>query len=81
VQELSLLGRESLMKRSTGGAPPLSPHWAFVVQFREDTNVAQGRFTGRVEHVVLGHSKRFQSLEELLAFIAHMLSTGEESSK
>jgi len=52
----------------------LSPHRAFVVQFRAETAVEQGRFAGRVEHVVSGQAAQFQSLEELLAFIARVLT-------
>jgi len=73
-------------KRSAGGAkggsvqPPaetpsaLSPHRAFVVQFRAETEIEQGRCTGRVEHVVSGEATRFASLEELLAFMAQVLT-------
>jgi hypothetical protein len=53
----------------------LSPHRAFVVQFRAETDMAQGRYTGRVEHVVSGQATRFASLEELLAFMAQVLAT------
>ena len=53
---------------------PLSPHWAFVVQFREETDVEQGRFAGRVEHVVSRQATHFHSLEELLAFIVRVLA-------
>jgi hypothetical protein len=53
----------------------LSPYRAFVVQFRAETDAGQGRYTGRVEHVVSGQSTRFASLEELLAFIAQVLTT------
>jgi hypothetical protein len=74
-------------KRSAGGAErgsvqlpaeapsALSPHRAFVVQFRAETEVGQGRCTGRVEHVVSGQATRFISLEELLAFMAQVLAT------
>jgi hypothetical protein len=55
---------------------PLSVHWAFVVHFRVNSDVAQGRLAGRVEHVVSGQSAHFTSLEELLAFIARVLATG-----
>jgi hypothetical protein len=73
-------------KRSAGGAeggsvqPPteapsaLSPHRVFVVQFRAETDIEQGHYTGRVEHVVSGQATRFASLEELLAFIAQVLA-------
>ena len=54
---------------------PLSPYRAFVVQFRSETNVAGGYVTGRVEHVVSGQATHFASVEELLAFIEHVLAT------
>ena len=56
-------------------ASPMLPPWAFVVQFRVETDLAQGCCTGRVEHVVSGQAAHFQSLEELLAFIAQVLAT------
>ncbi len=52
---------------------PLSPARAFVVQFREDTDGAATRFTGRAEHMVTGHAARFESPEDLLAFFARVL--------
>lgn len=54
---------------------PLSVHWAFLVHFRINSEVARGRLAGRVEHVVSGQSAHFASLEELLAFIARVLAT------
>ena len=57
---------------------PLSVHWAFVVHFRLSTDITQGRIEGRVEHVVSGQSTHFDSLEELLAFIARVLSQHKE---
>lgn len=54
---------------------PLSPSRAFVVQFRTETNVARGRYAGRVEHIVSGQATHFGSLEELLAFIGQVLAT------
>jgi hypothetical protein len=60
---------------STTSSPrPLLPEWAFVVQFREETAVEQGHIEGRVEHVVSGQATRFHSVEELLAFIAQVLT-------
>jgi hypothetical protein len=55
---------------------PLSVHRAFVVQFQAETNVTQGRISGRIEHVVSGQTTRFQSLADLLAFIGRVLATG-----
>jgi hypothetical protein len=54
---------------------PLSPHRAFVVQFRENADVERGRLTGRIEHVTSGQATHFQSLEQLLAFVARVLAT------
>ncbi len=54
---------------------PLSPRRAFVVQFREETDAASPRFTGRVEHIVSGHAARFSSPEELWAFFTQVLRT------
>lgn len=59
-------------------APLLPANKAFVIQFRADTDVPQGRLTGRVEHIVSGHIAHFQSLDELWAFIGHILTTRKE---
>jgi len=45
------------------------------VQFRVETELEQGRCTGRVEHVVSGQATRFDTLDELLAFLARVLAT------
>jgi len=54
--------------------PALVRRRAFVVQFRAETEFAQARCAGRVEHVVSGQATQFQSLEELLAFFTRMLT-------
>jgi hypothetical protein len=54
---------------------PLSVQHAFVVHFRVNSEVAQGRVAGRVEHVASGQSSHFASLEELLAFMGRVLAT------
>lgn len=46
---------------------------AFVIQFRPETDIEAGRFEGRIEHVASSKGTRFQSLYELLAFIASVL--------
>ena len=53
---------------------PLSPHRAFVVQFRAETDVAAGHLVGRVEHMVSGQATTFHTLEDLLAFLASILA-------
>jgi hypothetical protein len=62
-----------LMKQALKAVSPLSPYRAFVVQFQAKTNVARGRFAGRVEHIVSGQMTHFSSLEELLAFLGSVL--------
>ena len=66
------------MPQDAEGYAPLSVHYAFVVHFRVNSDVAQGRIAGRVEHVVSGQSTHFDSLEELLAFIARVLTQHKE---
>jgi hypothetical protein len=54
---------------------------AFVVQLHAETDMAQGHIIGRVEHVVSGQAARFQTLDELLAFLSRTLqaaSPGED---
>jgi hypothetical protein len=56
-------------------ARPLPAQRAFVVQFSAQTQVDLGRFAGRIEHVVSGHARRFETLDELLACLVQMLVT------
>jgi hypothetical protein len=63
------------MPQEAEPSAPLSVHYAFVVHFRVNSEVARGRLAGRVEHVVSGQGTHFASLEELLAFIAQVLAT------
>ena len=48
---------------------------AFVIQFRETTDIAAGRVEGKIEHISSYQSARFQSVEELIAFVARVLAT------
>ena len=47
---------------------------AFVIRFSSDADFERGGIKGRVEHVASYESKRFQSLEELLAFVTRVLA-------
>ena len=47
---------------------------AFVIQFQPETDIESGRFTGRIEHIPSSRAIRFQSLEQVLAFIAEVLT-------
>ena len=66
------------MPQDAEGPAPLSVHRAFVVHFRLSTNIARGPIKGRVEHVVSGQSTHFDSLEELLTFVARVLTQQKE---
>jgi hypothetical protein len=55
---------------------PLPAQRAFLVQVHAEAEVAQGRLAGRVEHVVSGQATHFASPEELLAFMARVLTPG-----
>ncbi|HXI92139.1 MAG TPA: hypothetical protein VNO24_19145 [Blastocatellia bacterium] len=47
---------------------------AFVIQFRQESDIEAGRFEGRVEHIASYKMTRFHSLDELLGFIASVLT-------
>jgi hypothetical protein len=60
--------------------PALPTNRAFVVQFRARPTGAPWCWEGRVEHVVSGQVARFQSMEELLAFMSRVLTDVHEQS-
>ena len=60
---------------------PLPVQRAFVVQVHAAAVVAQGQLAGRVEHVVSGQAIHFDTLEELLAFIARVLTALDTTPK
>jgi hypothetical protein len=47
---------------------------AFVIQFRPETDIEAGRFEGRVEHIASTKATRFHALDELIGFIASVLT-------
>jgi hypothetical protein len=68
------------MKSPLEQSPAFAPAQAFVVQFRREIDLDTGRMAGRVEHVVSGKAARFQSLDELLAFMTEVLREVASSS-
>jgi hypothetical protein len=60
---------------------PLPVHRAFVVQLHETAVVAEGQLTGRVEHVLSGQAAHFDTLDELLAFMARVLTALESPAQ
>jgi hypothetical protein len=55
--------------------PSLPSNRAFVVQFRLPSADGPMLWEGRVEHVISGQAQRFESQEQLWAFITHVLTT------
>jgi hypothetical protein len=45
-----------------------------VVQLHRDAAVEQGDFRGRVEHLVSMQAAHFESIEELVTFIARVVT-------
>jgi prophage DNA circulation protein len=41
----------------------------FVIQVRPDVDLDRGLFHGRIEHVDSGQAARFQTLDEMAAFV------------
>ena len=74
AREMRPPGRKEMEQQDFEGKPSLQVRRAFVVQFRAEADVEQGKFVGRVEHVVSGQATRFHSLEELMAFFARVLT-------
>jgi hypothetical protein len=66
------------MNKPPADESALSPHRAFVVQLRQNSDVEQNQWAGRIEHVTSGQATQFQSLEELLAFIARVLASNRQ---
>ena len=65
----------ALLDPSQGRHAPLLQQYAFVLQLRAGVNIQQRYLTGRVEHVQSGQTIPFDSLEDLLAFMAQVLAT------
>jgi len=55
--------------------PSLPSNRAFIVQFRLPSESKAMAWEGRVEHVISGQAQRFQSQEQLWAFITCVLTT------
>jgi hypothetical protein len=47
---------------------------SFVIRFNPITNPVAKRFSGRVEHVATGKMLRFESMDELTAFMTSVLT-------
>ena len=54
---------------------------AFVIQFRESTDIQAGRVEGKIEHISSYQSMRFHSVEELLAFVGRVLGAIRDADR
>ena len=54
---------------------------AFVIQFGPETDIEAGLFEGRIEHVASYKATRFHSLDELIGFIATVLTEVRNTAK
>ena len=62
------------MKPPAATDRPFPAHRAFVVQVSATADIAQGHWAGRVEHVISGEVMHFQALDDLLGFMARVLT-------
>ena len=53
---------------------------AFVVHFLESSDIGAGQVDGKVEHITSYKAARFHSVDELLAFVAHVLAGCKETN-
>jgi hypothetical protein len=56
---------------------PLPSNRAFVLQLHANADPGRGLVFGRVEHVLSARAAHFETLDELLAFIARQLPDPE----
>lgn len=54
---------------------------AFVVQFRDGSDVEARKLEGRIEHIASYRSAKFESPDEMFAFIARVLNEIRESDR
>src|SRR5689334_8437039 len=73
-QSVSCRPTMSSEQRQPATEKRLSPQAAFVVQFVAGSDLRGGAVSGRVEHVATGRNARFASVDELLRFIADILT-------
>ena len=61
-------------QRDDVDAISLPTNRAFVLQFRQDSDVNGGRVDGRIEHITSGRAELFHTLEELVSFVGENLA-------
>jgi hypothetical protein len=61
--------------------PSLPSKGAFVVQLHAEASVERGQVYGRVEHITSYQATHFESLEELVGFMARVLVAQEQAEE
>ena len=59
--------------RAEDDKPRYPADHSFVIQFQQQAGDGEGR-RGQIEHLTSGRARRFDSDDQLLAFVAEMLS-------
>jgi hypothetical protein len=54
---------------------------AFVLQFSGDTTLRSPGFRGRIEHIDSGRARRFDSVDDLVAFVREFLAADETDER
>jgi hypothetical protein len=67
--------RSTLTLSTSSSKPAFLSNRTFAVQLATEAQVTHGEFVGRVEHVDSMRATHFQSLDDLAAFIAKVLTT------
>ena len=67
--------RSTLTMSTSSSKPAFLSNRTFAVQLATEAQVTHGEFVGRVEHVNSMRATHFQSLDDLAAFIAQVLTT------
>jgi hypothetical protein len=65
------------MKKTADLPPRLSPDRAFVVQLENASAAQRRRLKGRVEHLITGEVRRFESTADLVAFMSRFLGADD----
>jgi hypothetical protein len=72
---------EKVTEPGFGAATPIPAERAFVIQVREPCDGRGDLFIGRVEHLTTGDARRFRSIDELIAFVTHVLARQSRTTK
>jgi hypothetical protein len=62
------------MEPGSAARPTLPASRSFVIQLHSEADIGNDRVIGRVEHVVSGQATHFETLADLLHFMAATLS-------